>query len=386
MDCKSCGIFRISTGDEIMKATIFGGGRMGAAISCAMSKMGYSLCVVDRDSKSLDTNIGGLGISNCELKSIHNLKTEVNILSKNKPDVVISALPYHQNETLASFCIDNSIRYCDLGGSVPVSSNINHSARSKADAPVMTDLGLAPGWINILAEQGYQQLDGADEVSMMVGGLPHRQNNNPLNYTVTWSIDGLINEYRDDCEVLINGQIEKVYGMDGLQSVATDNLGELEAFYTSGGSSHTVYTMRDRGVKYCSYKTLRYPGHCKLVKFLIDRCELPEDCLRHIFEKGCADNYWHSVDRRDLVILKTVVKKGDLSWNKEIIVNADKGSLEDPKNFTAMQKATAFPIASVADIMARGLLDRDFGLARHLSYKHIPYTEFNNTLSQLLKV
>ena len=142
--------------------------------------------------------------------------------------------------------------------------------------------------------------------------------------------------------------------------------------------------MKDRGVKHCSYKTLRYTGHCKLVKFLIDRCELPEDCLRHIFEKGCADNYWHSVDRRDLVILKTVVTKGDLSWNKEILVNADKGSFEDVKNFTAMQKATAFSIASVADIMARGLLDRAFGLDRRLTYSHIPYEEFNDTLNKLL--
>ena len=367
-----------------MKAAIFGAGRMGTAIAYAMNKMGYSLYVIDRDLKILNENIGGLGINNYQLEAVHNLKTEVNRLLSNKPDVVISALPYHQTKIVADFCIDNGIRYCDLGGSVPVSGEINYSASKNATVPVMTDLGLAPGWINILAEQGYQQLGGADEVSMMVGGLPLVQYNNPLNYTITWSIDGLINEYRDDCEVLMNGELEQVHGMDGLVSVMTENLGELEAFYTSGGSSHTINTMQDRGVKYCSYKTLRYPGHCKLVKFLIDRCELPEDCLRHIFEKGCADNYWHSVDRRDLVILKTVVRKGELSWNKEIIVTADKGSFEDVKNFTAMQKATAFSIASVADIMARGLLDRDFGLDRRLTYSHIPYEEFDTTLNKLL--
>jgi saccharopine dehydrogenase-like NADP-dependent oxidoreductase len=363
---------------------------MGTAIAYAMNRMGYSLYVIDRDINILNKNIGGLEIKNYLLEATDDLKTKVTRLLSNKPDVVISALPYHQTEIVADFCIDNGIRYCDLGGSVPVSNNINYSAYKRATTPVMTDLGLAPGWINILAEQGFQQLGGADEVSMMVGGLPLAQDNNPLNYTVTWSIDGLINEYRDDCEVLINGKIETVYGMDGLLPVQfidryiSDSLGELEAFYTSGGSSHTINTMQDRGVRYCSYKTLRYPGHCKLVKFLMDRCELPEDCLRHIFEKGCADNYHHGVDRRDLVILKAVAEKGDLSWNKEILVKADKGSFEDPKNFTAMQKATAFPIASVADIMARGLLDRDFGLDRRLNYSHIPYEEFNTTLNKLL--
>jgi saccharopine dehydrogenase-like NADP-dependent oxidoreductase len=133
--------------------------------------------------------------------------------------------------------VENEIRYCDLGGRVDVSESINNLAKEKATRPVFTDLGLAPGWVNILAEQGYKELYGDKDdvhVEMMVGGLPDylQSANNPLRYGVTWSVDGLINEYRDDCIVLESGQIKTVKGMEGLQSVETEALGSLEAFNT----------------------------------------------------------------------------------------------------------------------------------------------------------
>ena len=94
------------------------------------------------------------------------------------------------------------MRYCDLGGRVDVSQNINEAAKNHgpANVPVFTDLGLAPGWVNILAEVGCRQLHRqATTVRMMVGGLPDSKVNHPLDYVVTWSVYGLINEYKDDC-------------------------------------------------------------------------------------------------------------------------------------------------------------------------------------------
>ena len=103
---------------------------------------------------------------------------------------------------MGTWCVDNEVRYCDLGGRVDVSESINEWAGKKATRPVFTDLGLAPGWVNILAEQGYKELNGpADDthIEMMVGGLPDylESSNNPLCYAVTWSVDGLINELKD---------------------------------------------------------------------------------------------------------------------------------------------------------------------------------------------
>ena len=56
--------------------------------------------------------------------------------------------------------------------------------KSTQKKPVFTDLGLAPGLVNILAEQGYRELYGTGKiigVEMMVGGLPDylESNRNP---------------------------------------------------------------------------------------------------------------------------------------------------------------------------------------------------------------
>ena len=365
------------------KAAIFGVGNMGQVIAKTMADLGYRvLCA--------DVSANNLKVLELEIPSAYYdgylirepLGKEIDNILKSGSDVVISALPYHKTETVAKYCINNGLRYCDLGGRVDVSERINNYAKEKATVPVMTDLGLAPGWVNILAEEGYSQLHGADSIKMMVGGIPvHRLDQNPLNYLVTWSVDGLLNEYKDDCEILVGGEIKKVKGMSGLEELEMGLLGKLEAFHTSGGASHSIRSMQERGVKDCSYKTLRYRGHRDIVRWLINECRLPKSCLNHIFKVGCSS----CTESGDIVIIRTSVKKDDLEFSKEKIVSS-RGS------YSAMQRATATPIAVVADMMAGGYFDdrkeqhRDYWvkLPIVLSYKDIPFKLFNIKLEELI--
>ena len=363
---------------------VMGAGRMGSAIAWAMNELGWKVSAVDTDNEALHnlTNI----VPEFNAYYANHAEALEKIVRDKAPRVVISSLPYHQNETVARTCISNGIRYCDLGGRVDISENINNFARSKAQKPVMTDLGLAPGWVNILSENGCQSLHRkTDSVRMMVGGLPTMPMNHPLDYMVTWSVDGLINEYKDDCEVLEDGQLKVVKGMEGLEEVLIKSLDKrLEAFYTSGGASHTIKDMTARGVKNCSYKTLRYKGHQEIVKFLIRDSELTDECLSQVFLNGCRAG----ADKGDVVIVKAEVCGGDVCWDKEILVYS--GKYKDIE-FSAMQKATAFPISSVASLMAEGYFDnreiehRGYKekLPVVLSYKDIPFDKFDQNLKLL---
>ncbi|MAF25991.1 hypothetical protein CL634_10535 [bacterium] len=369
-----------------MKAAVLGIGKMGTAICWAMKKLGFYVVGADSNEiaggyfrEHIDGPSGAFYVTNQNNAG----KSIERVLSFEKPDIVISSLPYHQTEEMAYLCVDNEFRYCDLGGRVDVSKNINDYAKQKAVKPVFTDLGLAPGWVNILAEEGYRKLHGEAEVTsveMMVGGLPDylESNNNPLRYGITWSIDGLINEYRDDCLVLEDGEIKTVKGMEGLQIVEGDSFGPMEAFYTSGGASHTIHSMRERGVQNCFYKTLRYKGHRDIVRFLIRDCKLDDETLNKIFLEGCGKA------NKDEVIIVASVHKDNKSWNEEKVIKVD-------DRFSAMQKATAFPISSVAAIMAQGKLEgdkeqhRDWWLQHNksLSYADVPFDEFNKNLITL---
>ena len=367
--------------DNKKQIVVFGVGRMGTAISYAMKRLGYYLIGVDTHESGASNfrkHISGEeGVFYlCNERDYKEL-----LVDYHKPQVVISSLPYHQTQSLAEFCIDSGIRYCDLGGRVDVSHNINQYAIRHAEKPVMTDLGLAPGWVNILAEEGCRKLYGAvKEVKMMVGGLPDRSEsvNNPLRYAVTWSIDGLINEYRDDCLVLENGEIKTVRGMDGLEKIEGEKFGQMEAFYTSGGASHSIYDMQRRAVKNCSYKTIRYRGHGDMVRFLIRDCNLDDEALNKIFLEGCG------TANKDEVFIVAEVSGEDKTWRQEKVIKSD-------KLFSAMQKATAFPISSVASLMAEGLLEGDIEqrkdhyiqCPKSLSYENIPFDKFNKNLNIL---
>ena len=304
-----------------MKAVIFGLGRMGVCIAYGMHHLGYKVHCIDKlpNGYKLKGIVPGGKFTLLEKNS--DIK---NILSKETPDIVISSMPYHQLWPVAKACIDLKLRYCDLGGRVDVSQQINDYAKRKDCKPVFTDLGLAPGWVNIVGESMVKYpFNDPDRVELMVGGLPARQmhddntafdgvnNWNPLNYLVTWSVDGLINEYRDDCLILKHGDVKTVKGMSGLLKVKSI-LGDLEAFYTSGGASHTIDSMKVKGAQNCAYRTLRYPGHRDLIRWLINDAGLSDESLQQLFMNGCSHP-----DEKDIVIVKVDIYKGEKSISFE---------------------------------------------------------------------
>ena len=125
--------------------------------------------------------------------------------------------------------------------------------------------------------------------------------------------------------------------------------------------------MKDRGVRDCSYKTLRYKGHCDAVRFLIRHAKLSDEEMEKIFKKGCPPQPWG-----DVVMIKVKVLGENLSFNKELIVTHN-------KEFSAMQRATAFPISSVASIMAEGHFDN----LKSVAYKDIPFDKFSKNLDSI---
>tara|TARA_R110000824_G_scaffold282601_4_gene470867 strand:- start:924 stop:1973 length:1050 start_codon:yes stop_codon:yes gene_type:complete len=340
------------------RTAIVGAGNMGKAIAWAMESLDHDVVVLDQDAKA---------ISDCQkiLKpSRHKFIRGTSYQMLKGCSMVISSLPYHQNLKLATFCIDNGIKYFDLGGCVKVSEKINEYANRKAERSVMTDLGLAPGWVNIVAENLYREYTESkgeipNSITMMAGGLPQRPANT-LKYGCTWSYAGLINEYRDSCIVLINGLQDVQRGMGGFEESIQTEIGELEAFYTSGGAAHTIATMQRRKVPNCCYKTLRYPGHHRIVNFLIHESGLDDEALVKIFQRTCPP-------RDDLVIMRVAVD--DLLFEK--VIRSD-------QKFSAMQKATAFPIAAAAHTAA----SYDFSQPV-LKYDDLGVTSFNTWLDVL---
>lgn len=355
---------------------IFGAGQMGVPMAYALYQLGYKVALLD----AFETNIKKAGVtlcgSNIDIQKIDANQPEQvrDILTATvKPKVVVSAMPYYMNVQLAKTCINYGISYCDLGGCVEATKEINdYFNQHGVGGIVATDQGLAPGLVNIVTEELIASMNGIipDDIDMAVGGLPLDGAKNPLHYKLTWSLDGLLNEYRDKAMALIDGEIVEVDALSNLTYVRHSNGTTLEAFTTSGGVGTSLLNLQARGVKNCMYKTLRYPGHRDLVDFLMNKCKFSDEVMGIVFD-ACE------CDSLDCVLMVVNTRKLPVSAHSEFMFV--QGTM-----FTAMQRATAYSCATVAHLIANKTIA--FDKPKAVSYNDVPTAPFNEIFDRLLSL
>jgi saccharopine dehydrogenase (NAD+, L-lysine-forming) len=180
-------------------------------------------------------------------------------------DAVVSCLPYFLNATVAAAAHAADADYLDLTEDVATSNTIRRLADISGGI-FMPRCGLAPGFVCVVGSGVAATLDTVDRLELRVGALP-RSPNNAAGYACTWSPAGVINEYLNDCEQLREGALVSVPPLSDLETIVVDGA-RYEAFTTSGGLGTMCETFAGR-VRTLDYKTIRYPGHCQLMRFML---------------------------------------------------------------------------------------------------------------------
>ena len=137
-----------------------------------------------------------------------------------------------------------------------------------AGSAFIPQCGLAPGFISIVAADLARRFDKLDSVRMRVGALPAYPSN-ALNYNLTWSTDGVINEYIEPCEAIVEGRRVRCRRWKSAKS-SRSTACCYEAFNTSGGLG-TLVRDAGRAVRTLNYRSIRYPGHAAIMKALLQR-------------------------------------------------------------------------------------------------------------------
>src|SRR5262249_1219664 len=154
------------------------------------------------------------------------------------------------------------VNFCDLGGNDAIVRKellLDEFAKERGIA-IVPDCGLAPGLVSILTAAATEGLDDIYEIRLRVGGIPVEPQP-PLEYSLAFSVDGLINEYVEDANVIIDGKPTVVPALTNVEEIEFPQpFGVLEAFCTSGGVSTLTETFQNR-VQHLDYKTIRYKGH-----------------------------------------------------------------------------------------------------------------------------
>jgi saccharopine dehydrogenase-like NADP-dependent oxidoreductase len=221
-----------------------------------------------------------------------------------------------------------------------------------AKTALVPQCGLAPGFISILAHAMTRKFDALRDVQMRVGALPVYPTN-ALKYNLTWSTDGLINEYCNPCEAITDGRRIETLALEEIEAFSLDGIA-YEAFNTSGGLGTLCETLAGR-VENLNYKTVRYPGHRDLVKMLIRDLRLGQrrDVLKDVLETSVP------MTHQDVVLVFVTVsgmREGRLtqeSFAKKIYSTTIDGRL-----YSAIQITTAAGICAMVDLLREGALPR----------------------------
>ncbi len=187
---------------------------------------------------------------------------------------IVSCLPHNLTLNVAKIASLAGLYYFDLTEDVASTEAIYQLAENSEKGVFVQQCGLAPGIISIIAHSIMQEFDELSKVKMRVGALPANISNS-LGYAFTWSIEGVINEYVNPCPAVVDYDCVMIPALDDLETIKI-NGASYEAFNTSGGLGSLVTTYAGK-VREMNYKTIRYPGHCNKMKFLLQDLKFCDD-------------------------------------------------------------------------------------------------------------
>lgn len=326
---------------------ITGAGKIGALLACMLADSGdYQVHIADTQFEGDD--ITRLMAMKNQIKTVAMDVTQIELMvdymTKHQIIAVISSLPFFLNPQVAHAAKNAKCHYFDLTEDTAVTERVKAIAQDSEFAFV-PQCGLAPGFISIAANSLMKNFDSVDSAKLRVGALP-QNTSNALHYALTWSTDGVINEYGNPCFGIEQGEHAVLHPLEGLESIQLDGL-SYEAFNTSGGLGSLADLWQGK-INTLNYKTMRYPGHCEKMRVLMNDLRLNEDraTLKHILEQAIPKTY------QDLVIVYVSVtgrKEGVLledNYLKKVYPQEIAGM-----HWSAIQVTTASGVCAVVDMV-----------------------------------
>lgn len=331
------------------RVLLLGAGKIGRMITKMLIDTGdYEVCVADYDQSALDRIAKNRNVPVLQVDA--SADAELTQAMQDK-DIVISALSFRFNPLIAACALKTGLSYFDLTEDVETTRAVRKVSERAAPGQIfMPQCGLAPGFISIVAHHLTKQFDELDQVHMRVGALPQFPTGQ-MKYNLTWSTDGLINEYCNPCEAIQAGKRIDVLALEGHEHFSLDGV-RYEAFNTSGGLGTLCETL-DGKVRELNYKTIRYQGHRELMTFLVNELRMSErrDMFKDLLESSVPITF------QDVVVTFCTVtgrRNGDLVQ----ISDARKvyAAEIDNERWSAIQITTSSGMCTAVDLHAQGKL------------------------------
>jgi saccharopine dehydrogenase-like NADP-dependent oxidoreductase len=383
---------------------VLGGGKVGKSVAEMLLAFGrgeYRVTLADLDAANLKEAEANLN----RLKTQVPHKVEFSTLRLDASDkqavreglakigaggYVICMLPFDLVLGVAAIAAEMGVHYFDVTEDVETTEAVQRIAREagkNCKVALAPQCGLAPGYIAIAGYEIARQFAEIHELTLRVGALPQYPTN-ALHYNVTWSTAGVVNEYCEPCNVMIDGKIAKLPALEGLEKFSFEGV-EYEAFYTSGGIGSLIDTLvaekKTTAESRLAYKTIRYPGHRDLMKFLLQDLRLGVEHAAptrggRVFDRRLAiDLLDHAIARtlQDVVIVFVSCigmregRREQINLKRAIHATSLFGRV-----WPAIELTTAAGVCAMVDMHRRGKLPA----TGFIKQEECSLAEFNNSL------
>ena len=351
-----------------MKFLVLGGGAQGSAAAYDLLNQDdvEHVTVADLDVSHLHPALGSFPPDRLSARQVDATDAGQVAAAMEGVTGVLCALPYYLNLDATRLAVEAGAHYADLGGNTAIVEEQRgfDAAARDGGITITPDTGLAPGMVNILAQGGIDALDTTESVRMWVGGLP-QEPKPPLNYQIVYSLEGVLDYYVTPAVILKDGAFTTVDALSGMEMLNfAEPLGQLEAFYTGGGTSTLPHRYQGE-IDTIEYKTLRYPGHARIMRAVRElgllsdqpvefegRDVVPRKLFIQIVSPGLTNP-----EGNDLVVARVEVsgKKNDVAARVryDVLDHYDPGT-----RLTAMMRTTGFALSITGLLQARGQAHR----------------------------
>lgn len=343
------------------KIVTLGLGKVGTLVAVLLSEK-FDVTGVDHQKPHYDFDM--------PFKVVQGDVTDVSFMTEliGENDAVVSALPFFLNKAIAKIAHDKGVHYFDLTEDVETTNYIRTLAKT-ATSVMAPQCGLAPGVIGIIGADLAKNFTKLRDIELRVGALP-KYPNGTLAYSFTWSPEGVVNEYINDAEAIHNGERKMVTSLNGIEYINIEGK-EFEAFTTSGGLGTMCETYEGK-VDTLNYKSIRYPGHGKLMKFLVHELILKDDkkLLTSILKNAKPPV------KEDVVYIYAVVE----GWKGEELFRSEFYRAYSPITINniewrAISWTTAASLAAVVEMVDKGTLPAK----GFIKQEEIPFDKFMET-------
>jgi saccharopine dehydrogenase-like NADP-dependent oxidoreductase len=383
---------RFASTTPTKKVLVVGAGRVGRSITHMLSAEDYQVRICDASPKRAaavrdellnpDSGVKGSPITvkappkKAQVDAFSESVTSRDALVSAMSGVgaVISAAPFAANPLIAEAASIAGVHYLDLTEDVAVTQKVKEMSTKTKRSAFVPQCGVAPGFITLAAMHVVSKFDKVEELSLRVGALPE-QPNNRLKYNLTWSTEGLVNEYIHPCEALREGKLVLLEALEGREEIVIDGV-TYEAFNTSGGVGTLCHSLSGK-VNKLDYKTLRYPGHVNLIRFLLDDLRFkhnPEELVK-IFHRSIPG----TLDDFVIISVRALGSMGGQYMEKTFWRKVT-GKMIGRHFFTGIEVATAAGVCGIADRLLHGQLPQH-GLIKiedvtYNNFMHSPFGRY----------